>query len=494
MRLLKFTLSGFRRFEKEATINVEDKLVAIVGRNEAGKSSLLDALELINASSPFEIPPTKTRHISVVPTVKAWYRLDADDRALIAGIHEGHKVGWIEITRSADHDPRWRLDEPPFRDLAPRQESLAAAQAVVGDPALDNAFTTETAPWDDDRFARVLAALESGDETLTDDALAEVDAVVACLQQLRYPSAPDEDEEPWSDDEVERRAATKERRDSLRNELARLLVHEREPTPAWSVIDALKPRVPRVLNFSEEDRDLGSDYELTEVASSPPAALRNLARLAGLDLVEILRLAQERDNAQAVYLLGEANARLKDDFEENYVQSDVAAFLHLNGTRLEIHVDLEGGGGRSDIAQRSDGLRMFAALRAFVAGTVDPKPILLIDEVENHLHYDAQADLIDVFDRQKLAAKIIYTTHSVGCLPPDLGSGIRAVVPIEGSERSTINNSFWTRELRRRARTGSAIDALVVAVAEPGGTVLTGDSADITTLAGHADDVAVEVI
>jgi hypothetical protein len=49
-------------------------------------------------------------------------------------------------------------------------------------------------------------------------------------------------------------------------------------------------------------------------------------------------------------------------------------------------------------------------------------------------------------------------------------------------------------ELRRRARAGSAIDALVVAVAEPGGTVLTGDSADITTLAGHADDVAVEVI
>ena len=49
-------------------------------------------------------------------------------------------------------------------------------------------------------------------------------------------------------------------------------------------------------------------------------------------------------------------------------------------------------------------------------------------------------------------------------------------------------------ELRRRARTGSAVDALVVALAEPGGTVLTGDQADIEALAAHASGVAVEVI
>jgi hypothetical protein len=49
-------------------------------------------------------------------------------------------------------------------------------------------------------------------------------------------------------------------------------------------------------------------------------------------------------------------------------------------------------------------------------------------------------------------------------------------------------------ELRRRARTGSAVDALVVALAEPGGTVLTGDKADIEALAAHARDVSVELV
>jgi len=38
------------------------------------------------------------------------------------------------------------------------------------------------------------------------------------------------------------------------------------------------------------------------------------------------------------------------------------------------------------------------------------------------------------------------------------------------------------------------VDALVVAIAEPGGAVLTGDSADIRALAGSADGVIVEVL
>ena len=48
--------------------------------------------------------------------------------------------------------------------------------------------------------------------------------------------------------------------------------------------------------------------------------------------------------------------------------------------------------------------------------------------------------------------------------------------------------------LRARARTGSAVDALVVAIAEPGGTVLTGDQVDLEALAAHAQDVVVEIV
>lgn len=49
-------------------------------------------------------------------------------------------------------------------------------------------------------------------------------------------------------------------------------------------------------------------------------------------------------------------------------------------------------------------------------------------------------------------------------------------------------------QLRRVARAGSAVDALLVAIAEPGGTVVAGDQAGLEALAAHADRVAIEVI
>jgi predicted nucleic acid-binding protein len=48
--------------------------------------------------------------------------------------------------------------------------------------------------------------------------------------------------------------------------------------------------------------------------------------------------------------------------------------------------------------------------------------------------------------------------------------------------------------LRRRARRGSAVDAIVVAMAEPGGTVLTTDPHDLEALAAYAQRVAIEPV
>jgi hypothetical protein len=48
--------------------------------------------------------------------------------------------------------------------------------------------------------------------------------------------------------------------------------------------------------------------------------------------------------------------------------------------------------------------------------------------------------------------------------------------------------------LRARARRGSAVDAVVVALAEPGSTVLTADRADLEALAAHAHHVDIEVV
>lgn len=106
-------------------------------------------------------------------------------------------------------------------------------------------------------------------------------------------------------------------------------------------------------------------------------------------------------------------------------------------------------GGRtfySTFGERSDGLKAFVALVGFLHDLPDATPpILLIDEAETHLHLDAQADLVQLLQDRVQATQVFYTTHSPGCLPPDLGRGLRFVEPEAQTDYHTsrISHNFW---------------------------------------------------
>lgn len=109
-----------------------------------------------------------------------------------------------------------------------------------------------------------------------------------------------------------------------------------------------------------------------------------------------------------------------------------------------------------------------------------------------------------------MSAALIRSFKSVGLWPPILPTVVM-VESLQGQPGRDANANRFAKscvvepdvseqlarraaELRRRARKGSAVDAIVVAMADPGGTVLTGDEDDIKSLAAHAKDVYVELV
>jgi hypothetical protein len=105
------------------------------------------------------------------------------------------------------------------------------------------------------------------------------------------------------------------------------------------------------------------------------------------------------------------------------------------------------------------------------------------------------AALILALRRRGLWPPIVPSTVLVECLRGPAGRDANTnaflrtcdVVP-EVPERLARRAAL----LRAQARQGSAVDALVVAAAEPGGTVLTSDPADLGALAEYADEVTIE--
>jgi predicted nucleic acid-binding protein len=111
--------------------------------------------------------------------------------------------------------------------------------------------------------------------------------------------------------------------------------------------------------------------------------------------------------------------------------------------------------------------------------------------------------------RDSASAALLLDLRRRGLWPP-LVPVVVIVESLTGSQRDANENRLLktcdvsttisvrtarrAAELRTRSRRGSAVDALVVALAEPGSTVLTSDGADLRALAAHADGVVIEVV
>ena len=218
---------------------------------------------------------------------------------------------------------------------------------------------------------------------------------------------------------------------------------ESAKSPLRHAIDELHDKTPDYLFFDDEDRDLASTYDITALRSEIPGALENLLDVAEVETEEIFAAIDAADGAAITTLEHRSNTKLKEKFAVSWQQSGVRVAIRITPALLEVQVVNEAS-EFSALAERSDGLRQFVALHAFALCNRSTAPVLLIDEAEHRLHYNAQADLVQMLAKQEIASKVIYSTHSAGCLPEDLGNGVRLIRPTKNDETaSEIVNKFW---------------------------------------------------
>lgn len=442
MRLIAFKIQGYRRFVEPTSVKLHGDLVAFVGPNEAGKSSLLRALSHLNNTDGFDANerPRRTTHS---PELSWHFQLEKSDKEALAGLPDTDHLERAVVTKRADGQHTWEFEpRRPLRDRDPRSTAAEALSTLREYPALENAASDEDHEFDLDEYDRTIAELQAEVENYGSDRLDAMRETARKLRSIDVEVDVDEDGIPNAEHEAQREAwVTK--RDQVASALDTSIASDAERSPYRRCFDALSPRLPRIELFGEEDRRLESSYDLNEVADDPPLALYHLADLASLDVRALRDEAAAGATADVATRRNAANRVLLDAFEQSWNQQGIAIQVEIQGSVLHINATTPEDNGLSELGERSDGLRWFAALLAFSHGWSEGT-ILLVDEIEQHLHYDAQADLVDVLARQSFTSKVIYTTHSFGCLPHDLGTGVRVVHPIDAAT-SELENGFWTK-------------------------------------------------
>lgn len=424
MRLVNIKIQGYRRFEQPVSIDVSGDVIALVGPNESGKTSILRAMLSLEKDDDFSVWERTRRTDDGTDDgstrVEAMYILDDEDRKALSDIPGGEDVErWTLI--KVGKGLKWALHPHPPRDLSHRCALAAELERFREEGQVpQKAISTNVSVAE--IYEAALAALSSDSDDLRDGEIQAIRTFASTLLQ-----------------DAQRGIRLSPEFHEL---LSELRSYKEDASPAAQCAKRLRERRPQFVLFGAADRNLRSTYDLNQALAKTPPALENLAQLAGLDLERLMGAVQHNPGLRRK-LIDDANEKLKEVFEKSWRQERLSVQLDVQGTTLEVFVKETDTGDFIEVEQRSDGLRWFVALRAFLAKhDFAVPPILLIDEAETHLHYDAQADLVNLFHEQDIAAKVIYTTHSAGCLPRDLGTGIRVVMPT-GTARSTVRNSVW---------------------------------------------------
>lgn len=447
MRLTKVEFNGYKRL-RSTSCNFDGKIIAILGPNEAGKSSALNALTWLGEGE--RLPGYKrTRNADIsddAEVVRATFILSSEDRESFKHVeYEGAPTRFV-LVRTAGGQRRAGALPEPVKVAEPFKAASACAAEV--EQMLEAAF-------DDDPpeeisllktyLERQRKLFQEPDETTAEDVANLIDPLIDALKQVQ--SIPEDD---YSD--RTEKALVKHELTHLVDSLASLLETAstaiRDESPSSKIRRILLERCPQFILFTEDDRNLKTTYELADEStrSDPPSALANLLSVAETSADELFNAVQSNDKTRLRTLIRRANTSLEARLRPSWRQADLTVAINTDATTLEVLIEeRDPAGAITAIDERSDGLRTFIALLCFL--TVRPtnvQPILLIDEAETHLHLDAQADLVEVLSTQALAQQVIYTTHSPGCLPSDLGTGVRFIEPDPAEQGlSKLRNDFW---------------------------------------------------
>jgi predicted ATP-dependent endonuclease of OLD family len=439
VRLIKVEVSGYKRFAAPTTLYVNGPVVAVVGPNEAGKTSLLDALVHLSSGAGFDRREFTDRTTPDGDTVivRATYILEDEDRRALEVDLPNARIEFT-VRKDADNEVVPELAYELHRDLDVRADARKRLGSAAERGRLKNIAeqievpqeeeAPEESPSIEERARRLAEALDTDADELPDRVIDDLHVV----QETLFSKVAEHD-------------GNKELQ-NLRDAVTRLRQIQESDHPHGVAESRLLARQPQFLLFREADQDLRFNYRWEDYPENPPVALANLLGMADADFGNLRFLATDPDRRPDLHTEQlRANEVLKERMED-WGQRKLTVALHIDPTGIEIQIQDRERNKLMRFNEGSAGLQRYVALIAFVyhyAEAERENPVLLIDEAETHLHYEAQAELVRVLERQAAAQSVIYTTHSIGCLPEDLGAAIR-VVEVLAYERSRILASAWS--------------------------------------------------
>ncbi|MGY5806569.1 ATP-dependent nuclease [Rhizobium sp. LEGMi198b] len=426
MRLRTVQIKNFKHILDSSSVEIDDRITCLVGKNESGKSAFLEALRRLKpAQGAVEFDPPK------------------------------HYPAWLEKKHRREAKARGEDIEDIFPisamfDLEPKDHE--AIEALFGpDVLLSKQYTYER------RYNNSTRGTFNTDEAkAVSNFLTENDADKLVTERVRSDTF-EQLREKLGEIGKEEEEDVVERLKSIQRALDVLLPKNAGMRPTIQTI--LAERVPKFFYYSDYS-SLPSRVPIRRLLSADPNSLDENDQTA-LSLLQLAEFEKE-------HLLDTDYETRKRELENtaNELTREVLTYWSTN-THLRVLIDLSlkkeaNGRGETTVIdelhvrmyddkhmlslpfdERSSGFRwFFSFLTAFSRYEYDDTPVvILLDEPALGLHAKAQKDFLRfIEERLSQRCQVIYTTHSPFMIQPDHLERTR-LIEDKGLEKGSVVTS-----------------------------------------------------
>lgn len=471
LKPIRFQVLNYRNIDDSGWIQIE-RVTALVGRNESGKTSLLKALQKFNPAvkelydAQQEFP--RDRFISEYTADSEWpvcrveFELSDNFRdELSKHIDEEMVPRTVILTRhySGNLEHKYDLE---INDLVSPEELMSAL----------GVFSKEARrlPEPEGSPKGAMKALRAALANWANEKRAETEKVsdLRSTKGVRFLGRVRREvnmlSQPESADLIER----------FDNTVEKLLNRAKAPPASKQLHKAIQDALPVFIYF-EDYGIVDSQIYLPKLSTrlriypeSPRVrTINSIFKNAGLTVREIMDLGKEKAGADGGKItpsaiqqdirqkglrnikLSEASRSISEKFSQWYGQRKHTIEYQADGGYFRVWVsDDKRPNVRIELENRSKGFQWFFSFYSVFQAESDgehKEAVLLLDEPGLHLHPTAQQELLKFFNTLSEKNFLIYTTHSPFLID---GEKLHRVRPVMESDtgHSQINTNGWPKD------------------------------------------------
>lgn len=400
MKIIKFRIKNYESIKDSGDCYLDDKITILAGKNEAGKTVILEALENLNTDNPIGDAAVPIWDESRLPEISILLGLSKKESKELKGkfaIESKEKELKLEIVKKYPDNIYAFTEEslvrinPAFESLEDKKKKAAEIINLVDERDENFQFNTDFL----EHPQQLDQLLGYQPEFITDLLLEDQKTMKAKIEELKI----------------------------IAKELYDLYTLLNE------IMEFIKQNfLPNFVLFTTFEDILPSQIGIAEAPKN--TLIKDLSSVSDLsfDIIKPETSARKREMHRR-----EVNLKFSKDYEQFWTQDHSNLYISLDSNN--IYFWIKEGEQLYTPEMRSKGKQWHLAyyIRVTARSLEGKRNIILIDEPGLFLHAKAQKDILGKLEECSGRGQLIYTTHSPYSIPSDKLGRVRLVMkPDEG--------------------------------------------------------------